>query len=120
MQADSHMVNGWTTILIELKILKIPNQKVPSYTAEECRRLQKAFGYSYEEVKDFHPEYGEEWCGRNGSHGYRCTACGIIRYASESVRIFSNNVFAQVTNPPIDAIRERGRYIHNGLYWRRW
>ena len=37
--------------LIELKDLKIPNQKVPSYTAEECRRLQKAFGYSYEEVK---------------------------------------------------------------------
>ena len=38
--------------LIDLKDLKIPNQKMfPKYTAEECRRLQKAFGYSYEEVK---------------------------------------------------------------------
>ncbi len=44
-------MNGWTTTSDRVKRLKIPNQRVPSYTAEERRRLQKAFGYSYEEVK---------------------------------------------------------------------
>ena len=35
--------------LVELKNLKIPNTKVPSYTGEELTRLQKVFGYKYEE-----------------------------------------------------------------------
>ncbi|MBO1700153.1 hypothetical protein HJW21_26010, partial [[Clostridium] symbiosum] len=34
-----------------LKDLKIPNQDVPRYSKEECTKLQKAFGYAYEEVK---------------------------------------------------------------------
>ena len=38
--------------LCQLKDLKIPNEKVPSYTKEELVRLQKAFGYSYEDYKD--------------------------------------------------------------------
>ena len=37
--------------LVELKNLKIPNRRVPEYTQEERSRLQKAFGYSYEELK---------------------------------------------------------------------
>ena len=37
--------------LIHLKDLKIPNQQVPVYSREECTRLQKAFGYTYEDVK---------------------------------------------------------------------
>ena len=49
---------------------------------------------------------------KNGAEG--TAAMGIdaplavlVRYASESVRIISNSCFAQVTNPPIDAIREK-------------
>ena len=37
--------------LIHLKDLKIPNQQVPVFSREECTRLQKAFGYTYEDVK---------------------------------------------------------------------
>ena len=37
--------------LVELKDLKIPNERVPEYTDEERSRLQKAFGYTYDEVK---------------------------------------------------------------------
>ena len=69
--------------------------------------------------KDIHPEYGEEWCGRNGCYGYRCTACGIIRYASESVRIFQT-AFCTGNQPSDRCHPWEGRYIHNGLYWRRW
>ena len=38
--------------LVRLKDLKIPNIKVPSYTGEELTRLQKVFGYKYEEIKE--------------------------------------------------------------------
>ena len=37
--------------LIELKNLHIPNQKAIEYTGEERARLQKAFGYTYEDMK---------------------------------------------------------------------
>ena len=38
--------------LVFLKDLKIPNVAVEEYSYEESNRLMKAFGYSYEEVKD--------------------------------------------------------------------
>ena len=37
--------------LIQLKDLPIPNKDIPKYTKEECTRLQKAFGYAYEDVR---------------------------------------------------------------------
>ena len=91
--------------LIELRSLRIPNRKVPSYTAEECKRLQKAFGYSYEEVKN-----SILTMALNGSEG--TAAMGIdapLSVLSEKHRDlfgYFKQLFAQVTNPPIDAIRE--------------
>lgn len=91
--------------LIELRSLRIPNQKVSSYTAEECKRLQKAFGYSYEEVKN-----SILTMALNGSEG--TAAMGIdapLSVLSEKHRDlfgYFKQLFAQVTNPPIDAIRE--------------
>ncbi len=91
--------------LISLNSLKIPNQKVPSYTAKECKRLQKAFGYSYEEVKT-----SILAMALNGSEG--TAAMGIdapLSVLSEKHRDlfgYFKQLFAQVTNPPIDAIRE--------------
>ena len=38
--------------LLNLKDLKIPNQRVPEYTKEERQRMQKAFGYTYESLRD--------------------------------------------------------------------
>ena len=38
--------------LVTLKELKIPNQRVPEFTDEERQRMQKAFGYTWEDVKD--------------------------------------------------------------------
>ena len=37
--------------LTELKSIHIPNQRVPEYTYEERQRMQKAFGYTYDEMK---------------------------------------------------------------------
>ena len=94
---DSHMV--------QLKDLKIPNQKVPSYTAEECKRLQKAFGYSYEEVKT-----SILTMAMNGSEGTAAMGIdaplAVLSDQHQNLFGYFKQLFAQVTNPPIDAIRE--------------
>ena len=38
--------------LVTLSELKIPNAKIPSFTQEEQARLQKSFGYTYEEYRN--------------------------------------------------------------------
>ena len=38
--------------LVTLSSLKIPNRKVPQYSPEEQKRLQKAFGYTWENYHD--------------------------------------------------------------------
>ena len=94
---DSHMV--------QLKDLKIPNQKVPSYTAEECKRLQKAFGYSYEEVKT-----SILTMAMNGSEGTAAMGIdaplAVLSDQHQNLFGYFKQLFARVTNPPIDAIRE--------------
>ena len=37
--------------MIALKDLKIPNRRVPEFTHEERQRMQKAFGYTYDEYR---------------------------------------------------------------------
>ena len=92
--------------LVNLKDLHIPNHKVESYSMEDRSRLQKAFGYTYEELKNTilpMAKSGSEPIG----------AMGIDRPLSvldkQPVMLFSyfKQLFAQVTNPPIDAVREK-------------
>ena len=91
--------------MIELKDLKIPNQKVEQYTDEACARLRKAFGYAYEEYHD--SIYG---MALNGSEGI--TAMGVdtplaaLSKEHQPLFYYFKQRFAQVTNPPIDAVRE--------------
>lgn len=91
--------------LIHLSDLKIPNQDVPAYTKEECTRLQKAFGYAYEDVKS-----SILTMAKNGGEGI--TSMGIdvplavLSHKNQMLFGYFKQLFAQVTNPPIDAIRE--------------
>ena len=91
--------------LIELKNLKIPNQLVPTYKPEELKRLQKAFGYSYEEV-----ETSIKNMALNGGEGTAAmgidTPLAVLSDKHQNLFNYFKQLFAQVTNPPIDAIRE--------------
>ena len=91
--------------LVNLSDLKIPNQKVPQYSREECQRLQKAFGYSYEEVKTSILNMA-----MNGSEGIGAMGIdaplAVLSEQHQSLFGYFKQLFAQVTNPPIDAIRE--------------
>ena len=92
--------------LVELSDLKIPNQKVVSYTTEECSRLQKAFGYSYEEVKT-----SILTMAQNGGEGTAAMGIdaplAVLSEKHQNLFNYFKQLFAQVTNPPIDAIREK-------------
>ncbi len=92
--------------LVKLEDLKIPNKRVKEYSKEERARLQKAFGYSYEDVKTSILPYalnGAEPIAAMGNDS-------PLPVLSEKVHPLFNyfkQLFAQVTNPPIDAIREK-------------
>ncbi len=91
--------------LINLADLKIPNQRVQEYTKEERQRLQKTFGYTYESLKEAILPMA-----KNG--GEATAAMGIdtplAALAGDHQPLFNyfKQKFAQVTNPPIDSIRE--------------
>ena len=92
--------------LLNLQDLKIPNQRVPEYTKEERQRMQKAFGYTYESLREAILPMA-----KNGGEG--TSAMGIdtplAALANDHQPLFNyfKQLFAQVTNPPIDSIREK-------------
>nr|WP_289767965.1 glutamate synthase large subunit [uncultured Acetatifactor sp.] len=91
--------------LVFLKDLTIPNQRVPEYTAEERQRMQKAFGYTYDELKtSILP------MARNGAEAIAAmgvdTPLPVLSKSGHPLFHSFKQLFAQVTNPPIDAIRE--------------
>ena len=91
--------------LIHLKDLKIPNKDIPKYSKEECTRLQKAFGYTYEDVKT-----SILTMAQNGSEGIGAMGIdvplSVLSQKHQPLFGYFKQLFAQVTNPPIDAIRE--------------
>ena len=91
--------------LIRLQDLPIPNRKVPSYTKQELTRLQKAFGYSYEDVKSTilpMARTGQEPTAAMGTD----IPLAVLSAQEQPLFSYFKQLFAQVTNPPIDAIRE--------------
>ena len=91
--------------LVHLADLKIPNIRVQEYTDEERARLQKAFGYTYEEYRKSILEMA-----LNGGEGTAAmgvdTPLAVLSNSHKPLFNFFKQLFAQVTNPPIDAIRE--------------
>ncbi|HAP20111.1 MAG TPA: glutamate synthase subunit alpha, partial [Lachnospiraceae bacterium] len=91
--------------LVELEKLKIPNKRVESYTKEERIRLQKAFGYTYEELKTSilpMAQTGSEPIAAMGID----SPLPVLSEKHQPLFKYFKQRFAQVTNPPIDAIRE--------------
>ncbi len=91
--------------LVHLRDLPIPNHGVQSYTQEERDRLYKAFGYTYEEVKNSilaMAETGEEPSAAMGTD----IPLAVLSEQHQPLFNYFKQMFAQVTNPPIDAIRE--------------
>lgn len=91
--------------LVELSSLKIPNKRVESYTKEERTRLQKAFGYTYEELKTSILPMAQTGTEPIAAMGID-SPLPVLSEKHQPLFKYFKQRFAQVTNPPIDAIRE--------------
>ncbi len=91
--------------LVMLKSLHIPNKKVVEYDDEELAKLQKAFGYTYEDYKTTiltMASSGQEVVSAMGAD----SPIPVLSKNNPPFFNYFKQLFAQVTNPPIDAIRE--------------
>ena len=92
--------------LIQLKDLKIPNERVPEYKKEDRQKMQKAFGYTYESLRDVILPMA-----KNGGEGTAAmgidTSLAVLSNDRQPLFNYFKQLFAQVTNPPIDSIREK-------------
>ena len=91
--------------LVTLKELKIPNVRVPEFSYEERQRIQKAFGYTYEELKTTILPMAKNGTEAIAAMGVD-TPLPVLDKNARPLFQYFKQLFAQVTNPPIDAIRE--------------
>lgn len=91
--------------LVTLKEFPIPNCRVDMYGQEERDKLYKCFGYTYEDIKE-----SVLPMAKNGSEAIASMGIDIplavLSEKHQSLFSYFKQNFAQVTNPPIDAIRE--------------
>ena len=91
--------------LLSLKDIRTPNHRIPEITGTYRKQLQKAFGYTWE---NFHGSIrnmalnGEEPIGSMGVD----TPIAALSRKYQPIFYYFKQLFAQVTNPPIDALRE--------------
>lgn len=93
------------TNLVELKNIHIPNHKTPQYKGKELETMQKVHGYAYEDVKDYILPMalnGNEPVIAMGAD----SPLAVMDQKKQPLFNYFKQLFAQVTNPPIDAIRE--------------
>ena len=91
--------------LVRLKDLTIPNMRVETYTPQERYRLMKAFGYTYENIKTAILPMALNGAEPTASMGID-TPLAVLSDKHQPLFNYFKQLFAQVTNPPIDAIRE--------------
>ena len=85
--------------LVELAQLPIPNKKVKNHTQEERDRLYKAFGYSYEDVKNAILPMAKNGAEATASMGID-VPLAVLSDKHQPLFNYFKQLFAQVTNPP--------------------
>ncbi len=91
--------------LIQLKDLEIPNKKVIEYDKETRLKLQKTFGYTYEQLRTMILPMAKTGAEAVSAMGVD-TPLAVLSKEHQPLFNYFKQLFAQVTNPPIDAIRE--------------
>ena len=91
--------------LLSLSDLPLPNHAIEPLSQEKRDRMYKAFGYTYEDIND-----AILTMARSGSE--KITSMGtdiplaVLSEKHQPLFNYFKQLFAQVTNPPIDALRE--------------
>lgn len=92
--------------LLTMDKIKMPNAKVKHFEDEDFKRLLKSFGYNYEEYTEeieAMARTGNELVGAMGVD----TPLAVLSKEYQPLFSYFKQLFAQVTNPPIDSIREK-------------
>ena len=107
MYAGAHPYGEWLdTNLVHLAELPIPNKKIPVYSQEERDRLYKAFGWNYEDVNEMVLPMAKNGIEPTGAMGVD-TPLACMSDKHPSLYSYFKQLFAQVTNPPFDSLREK-------------
>ncbi len=91
--------------LVRLRNVPIPNKKVDHYSREERERLYKIFGYTYEDLKNTILPMAKNGVEQTVSMGAD-VPLAVLSEKHQSLFHYFKQMFAQVTNPPIDSLRE--------------
>ena len=107
MLADTHDYAQWTTRTVELdSLIKQDAPATEHFAADELRRRQFSVGWSIEDLEMIlHPmvEDGKEAVGSMGDDA----PLAVLSDTYRGMHHFFRQNFSQVTNPPIDSLRER-------------
>ena len=104
--ASSNPYGEWLdNHLLYLKDLPAPDKKTHIHSQHERDILYKIFGYTYEDVKDIILPMARIKLEPTSAMG---TDIPLAIYSKNHLRLFHyfKQLFAQVTNPPIDSLRE--------------
>ncbi len=104
--ASSNPYGEWLdTFLLHLKDLPAPDKKTHIHSQHERDILYKIFGYTYEDVKDIILPMARVKLEPTSAMG---TDIPLAIYSKNHLSLFHyfKQLFAQVTNPPIDSLRE--------------
>lgn len=104
--ASSNPYGEWLdTYLLHLKDLPAPDKKTHIHSQHERDILYKIFGYTYEDVKDIILPMA---CVKLEPTSAMGTDIPLAIYSKNHLSLFHyfKQLFAQVTNPPIDSLRE--------------
>ena len=104
--ARSHPYGEWLDReLVHLDDLAQPPQRTPEHTQAQRDKLYKVFGYTYEDVRrQILPmaQTGQEPTNAMGAD----IPLAVLSEKHQPLFNYFKQMFAQVTNPPIDSIRE--------------
>ena len=91
--------------LLRLRDLPIPNRRVERHSREELLRLRTAFGYTEQEITDTILPMAKTGAEPTAAMGAD-VPLAVLDPKDQPLFHYFKQLFAQVTNPPIDAIRE--------------
>ncbi len=104
--ARSHPYGEWLDReLVHLSDLAQPPQRVPEHTQEQRDKLYKVFGYTYEDVRQLILPMAKTGAEPTNAMGADIPLA-VLSEKHQPLFNYFKQMFAQVTNPPIDSIRE--------------
>ena len=92
--------------LLHLSDLKIPNKKIPVYSQAERDLMYRAFGWNWEDVNEMILPMARDGVEPTASMGID-TPLAVLSDKHPPLYSYFKQLFAQVTNPPIDSLREK-------------